>query len=163
MKQLLSRKAFYLFIFWWGGRSRGRGEAERILSRLLVQSRAWISRPWDHYLSQNQLNWLSHPSAPRKRHFNLSCIVEPVVSLVNVISVHELNHCQFHGYLSEIKTEYLDLPYHTAVWWPSSDSFIVIFFELRTNTEIFLNDNNHYHYYGEFYKLRFCCKPDGVS
>lgn len=42
-------------------------------------------------------------SAQRKN--DLSCIIEPVVSMTNYITFHELNYCLTNEYLSEIKTE----------------------------------------------------------
>lgn len=49
------------------------------------------------------------------KNLNLPSITETVVSKVNSVHFHELNHLQFHEFLLEIGSEYLDLHYHIGV------------------------------------------------
>ncbi|CAM5164836.1 unnamed protein product [Natator depressus] len=80
-----------------------------------------------------------HQQALYRKYLDLSCVMEPVVSTVNFIRSHGLNHCQFQAFLVEIESEYHDLPYHTSVRWLSCGKVLLQFFDLRTEIEMFLN------------------------
>ncbi|XP_076352669.1 general transcription factor II-I repeat domain-containing protein 2A-like [Tachypleus tridentatus] len=56
-----------------------------------------------------------HQKALCGKHLDLSCVIEPVVSIVNFIRSHALNHRKYRTFLEEINAEYSDLLYHTAV------------------------------------------------
>jgi len=40
----------------------------------------------------------------------MSCVMKPVVSVINLIRSHALNHRQFLDLLKEIDAEFVDLP-----------------------------------------------------
>jgi hypothetical protein len=66
----------------------------------------------------------------------MSEVLKPVMSAVNYIRSHELNHRQFREFIEEIGEN--DLPYYTAVRWLSCGNVLTRFFELRAIFEIFL-------------------------
>lgn len=49
------------------------------------------------------------------KNLNLPSITETIVSKVNSVHFHGLNHLQFHEFLLEIGSEYPDSPYHIVV------------------------------------------------
>ncbi|CAI9730336.1 Hypothetical predicted protein [Octopus vulgaris] len=53
---------------------------------------------------------------------DIFCALKPVVSALNFIRGHALNHRQFQAFLEEIDFEFCDLPYHTAVRWLNCDN-----------------------------------------
>ncbi|KAH1171522.1 hypothetical protein KIL84_007140, partial [Mauremys mutica] len=65
------------------------------------------------------LHCILHQQALCGKYLDLSCVMEPIVSTVNFIHSHGLNHRQFQAFLGEIESEYHDLPYHTSVQWLS--------------------------------------------
>ena len=67
-------------------------------------------------------------------------IMNVVVSTVNFIRRHGLNHRQFQTFLSEIDSEYGDVLYHTEVRWLSKGKVLRRFFALRHEIEIFLTE-----------------------
>ncbi|KOX71823.1 General transcription factor II-I repeat domain-containing protein 2B [Melipona quadrifasciata] len=71
-------------------------------------------------------NWvIIHQQVLSRKHLNLSCVIEPVVSTVNFIRSCTLNHHQFRDFLLEIETEYPDLLYHhTEILWLSNGELI---------------------------------------
>ncbi|CAM4600186.1 unnamed protein product [Lepidochelys olivacea] len=85
------------------------------------------------------LHCILHQQALYGKYLDLSCVMEPVVSTVNFIRSHGLNHHQFQAFLVEIESEYHDLPYHISVRWLSRGNVFLQFFELRTEIEMFLN------------------------
>jgi len=83
-----------------------------------------------------------HQQALCGKHVDLSSVLEPVVSTVNYIRSHGLNHRQFRDFLKEIDAEFPDLPYHTSVRWLSCGKVLARFFALRIEMELFLNEKN---------------------
>jgi hypothetical protein len=83
-----------------------------------------------------------HQQALCGKHVDLSSVLEPVVSTVNYIRSHGLNHRQFRDFLKEIDAEFPDLPYHTSVRWLSCGKVLARFFALRIEIELFLNEKN---------------------
>jgi hypothetical protein len=71
---------------------------------------------------------------------DMSEVLKPVISAVNYIRSHALNHRQFREFIEEIGEN--DLPYYTAVRWLSCGKVLTRFFELRAIIEIFLNEKN---------------------
>lgn len=68
-------------------------------------------------------------------------------TVVNFTSSHELNHCRFHKYLSELEPEYLDLSYYQKF-----DGLVVI---KVCDIFFFLSSRPILKFYYEFYKLDF--------
>lgn len=86
------------------------------------------------------LHCIIHQQALCAKYINMDIVMEPVVSTVNFIRSHALNHCLFRTFLEELEAESRDLPYHTSVRWLSCGKVLSRFFELRTEIEIFLNE-----------------------
>ena len=76
-------------------------------------------------------NGVTHQQALCSKHLDTSCVIKPVVWAVNFIRCHALIHRQFQTFLKEINAEYSDLPYHTAVRWPSCGKVLLRFYNLR--------------------------------
>ena len=55
-------------------------------------------------------------------------VIEPVMSTVNFICSPGLDYHQFHGFLSEIETEYPELPCHIGLWWFRAGKVLLWFF-----------------------------------
>ncbi|XP_065576307.1 general transcription factor II-I repeat domain-containing protein 2A-like [Artemia franciscana] len=88
------------------------------------------------------LYFLIHLQALCLKYVDMSCVMKSVVSVVNVIRSHALNHCQFHNFLKEIDSEFVDLPYYTAVRWLICGKILLHFFELRSQIDLFLTEKN---------------------
>ena len=56
------------------------------------------------------LHYIIHQQALCAKYVNMSCVLNPVVKMVNLIRSHGLNHRQFREMLKETGAEYLDLP-----------------------------------------------------
>jgi hypothetical protein len=65
--------------------------------------------------------------------------MEVVISTVNFIRKHGLNHHQFRHFLEEIVAEFGDVLYYAEVRWLSRGSVLRRFFNLRAAIEIFMN------------------------
>ena len=61
------------------------------------------------------LHCLIHQQAMCLKYVDMSCVMKPVVSVVNFIRSHALNHRQFRDFLKEIDAVFVDLPYYTTV------------------------------------------------
>ncbi len=88
------------------------------------------------------LHCIIHQQALCGKHLNIFCVLKPVVSVVNFIRGHALNHRQFQNFLKEVDSEYCDLPYHTAVRWLSCGKVLLRFYKLRTEIISFLAEKN---------------------
>lgn len=65
------------------------------------------------------LHCIIHQQALCGKTLDLSCVMDPIISIVNFIRSSALRHRQFQDFLKEIETEYPDIPYFTAVRWLS--------------------------------------------
>lgn len=77
------------------------------------------------------------------KYLNLSCVVEPVSSTVNLICSNGLNYHQFHEFLSDVVAECPDMVRNTAVQWFNSGKVLFQIFKFKTKIEIFLNERNY--------------------
>lgn len=84
-----------------------------------------------------------HQGALCAKSVDMSCVMRPVISVVNFIRSHGLKHRQFKCFLEEVESLSSDLPYHTAVRWLTCGKILSTFFCLRTEIEIFLNEKNN--------------------
>ena len=67
-----------------------------------------------------------HQQALCQKYVDMSCVMKPVVSVVIFIRSHALYHRQFRDFLKEIHSEFVDLPYYTAVRWLVVERFCCI-------------------------------------
>ncbi|KAK3702612.1 hypothetical protein RRG08_042602 [Elysia crispata] len=88
------------------------------------------------------LHCLIHQQALCLKYVDMSCVITPVVSAVNIIRSHALNHRQFRDFLKEIDAEFVDLPHYTAVRWLSCGKVLLHFFGLRLGIDLFLTEKN---------------------
>lgn len=58
-------------------------------------------------------------------------VISTITRTVNFIRAKDLNHRQFKAFLTELETEYGDLPYNTEVRWLSRRKVLQRCFELR--------------------------------
>ncbi|PNF40111.1 hypothetical protein B7P43_G09985, partial [Cryptotermes secundus] len=65
------------------------------------------------------LHCVIHQQALCAKHVDMSSVLKPVISIVNFICCHALNHRQFRSLLEECGSELIDLTYYTAVRWLS--------------------------------------------
>jgi len=65
------------------------------------------------------LNCIIHPQALCAKYVDISCVLDPVTKMVNLIRLHGLNHRQSREMLRETTTESIGMPYYTAVRWLS--------------------------------------------
>ena len=66
------------------------------------------------------LQCIIHPQALCAKYVDISCVLDPVTKMVNLIRLHGLNHRQLRvKMLRETKTESINMPYYTAVRWLS--------------------------------------------
>lgn len=66
-----------------------------------------------------------HQQIVIRKYVNLSCVIEPTVSLTYFIYSCGFNHHQCHLFLTEIEAKYPDLHYHTAVGQLSSGKVLL--------------------------------------
>ena len=65
------------------------------------------------------LHCIIHQQALCAKYVDISCVLDPVTKMVNLIRSHGLNHRQFREMLRETEIESVDMPYYTAVRWLS--------------------------------------------
>ena len=80
-----------------------------------------------------------HQEALCAKYLDISCVLQPVVKIVNFIRSHGLNHRQFRNMLKDNDADYLDLPYYTAVRWLSCGKLLTSMLELRKYVVEFLD------------------------
>ncbi|PNF39911.1 hypothetical protein B7P43_G18083, partial [Cryptotermes secundus] len=90
------------------------------------------------------LHCVIHQQALCAKHIDMSSVLKPVISIVDFIRCHALNHRQFRSFLEECDSELTDLTYYTAVRWLSCGKVLSRFFQLRNEIDIFLNEKNHH-------------------
>ncbi|XP_065580186.1 general transcription factor II-I repeat domain-containing protein 2-like [Artemia franciscana] len=88
------------------------------------------------------LHCLIHQQALCLKYVDMSCVMKPVASVVNFIRYHALYHRQFHDFLKEIDSEFLDLPYYAAVRWLSCGKVLLHCLEFRSQIDLFLTEKN---------------------
>lgn len=97
---------------------------------------------------------------------SLPFVIEPLISTVNFTHSHRLNHCQFCEFLSELKGEYPDLLYPTAIWQVRNDKIFCNllsschggnFSEWEQVTALTLG---HSYWHWIALKISFCCRLD---
>lgn len=87
-----------------------------------------------------QLHCIIHQQALCSKVLRWLNVMGVVVSSVNYIRSHGLNHRQFQQYLSEVEAEYGDVLYHTEVRWLSRGKVLKRFFDLRAEIRSFLDE-----------------------
>ena len=77
------------------------------------------------------LHCIIYQQALYAKYVDISCVLNPVIKIVNFIRSHRLNHRQFKEMLKETDTESVDLLYYTAIRWLSCGKVLTKVFELR--------------------------------
>ena len=88
------------------------------------------------------IHCIIHQQALCGKNLDISCVLKPVVSAVNFIRGHALNHRQFQAFLEEIDSDFCDLPYYTAVRWLSCGKVLFRFYKLRNEIDVFLTEKD---------------------
>lgn len=81
-----------------------------------------------------------HQQALCGKALDLADMMKIVSRTVNYMRSHALKHRQFKMFLSEVESEYPDLPYHCEVRWLSRGKVLQRFFELRDFVDIFMTE-----------------------
>ncbi|XP_076322403.1 protein FAM200B-like [Tachypleus tridentatus] len=84
------------------------------------------------------IHCIIHQPALCEKDLDISCVLKPVISAVNFIRGHALNHRQFKAFLKDIDWNFYDIPYHTAVRWLSCGKVLSRFYKLRREIDIFI-------------------------
>lgn len=87
-----------------------------------------------------QFHCIIHQQALCSKILRFENVMSVVVSCVNFIRHHGLQHRQFQSFLSEIEAEYGDVLYHAEVRWLSRGKVLKRFFALRQEIDIFLTE-----------------------
>jgi len=85
---------------------------------------------------------LIHQQALCSKSLKWDCDMKIVVSCVNFIRAHALNHRQFQKFLSELNDDYEDVLYHTEVRWLSRGRVLKRFYHLLPQITTFLLSKN---------------------
>ncbi|KAM7302595.1 general transcription factor II-I repeat domain-containing protein 2-like [Ixodes scapularis] len=67
-------------------------------------------------------------------------VMKVVTSVVNFIRARGLKHRKFQGYLKEMESEHMDIPYHTEVRWLSRGNVLSRFVALKADIIAFLQE-----------------------
>uniref|UniRef100_A0AAG5DQE7 SPIN-DOC-like zinc-finger domain-containing protein n=1 Tax=Anopheles atroparvus TaxID=41427 RepID=A0AAG5DQE7_ANOAO len=79
-----------------------------------------------------------HQQALCAKYLDISCVLQPVVKIVNYIRSHGLNHRQFRILLKDNESDFQDLPYYTTVRWLSCGKLLTRMLEIRKDVMEFL-------------------------
>lgn len=82
------------------------------------------------------LHCIIHQQALCVKHGDMSCVLKPVVSVVNFIRSRTLKHLQFRSFLGEIESESVDLSIYASVRWLSCGKVLLQFFKFRKEIKI---------------------------
>ncbi|XP_029657512.1 general transcription factor II-I repeat domain-containing protein 2A-like [Octopus sinensis] len=91
------------------------------------------------------IHCILHQHALCAKALNISCVLNPVIRIINFVRGSSLNHRQFKVLLDDFGSEYFDLPYYTAVRWLSCGNVLNRFYKLRSEIDIFLTSKNNYY------------------
>ncbi|XP_049291704.1 general transcription factor II-I repeat domain-containing protein 2A-like [Anopheles funestus] len=84
------------------------------------------------------IHCMIHQQALCAKYLDISCVLHPVVKIVNFIRSHGLNHRQFRSLLKDNESDYPDMPYYTAVRWLSCGKLLTRMLEIRKDVTEFL-------------------------
>ncbi|KAM8966907.1 general transcription factor II-I repeat domain-containing protein 2-like [Pelodytes ibericus] len=88
------------------------------------------------------IHCLIHQQALCSKSLKCDSVMKIVVSCVNFIRAHALNHRQFQKFLSELNVNYEDVLYHTEVRWLSRGRVLKRFYDLLPQITTFLLSKN---------------------
>lgn len=88
------------------------------------------------------IHCLIHQQALCCKSLKWDSVMKIVVSCVNFIRVHALNHRQFQEFLSELNVAHEDVLYHTEVRWLSRGRVLKRFYDLLPQITAFLLSKN---------------------
>ena len=84
------------------------------------------------------LHCVIHQENLCKTVLNIKHVIDPVVSVINLIRSRGLNHRQFRALLDDLETEHSDVLYHTSVRWLSLGKVLRRVWDLREEIVMFL-------------------------
>ncbi|KAL3859345.1 hypothetical protein ACJMK2_009570 [Sinanodonta woodiana] len=88
------------------------------------------------------IHCLIHQQALCSKSLKWDSVMNIVVSCVNFIRAHALNHRQFQEFLSELNASYEDVLYHTEVHWLSRGRVLKRFYDLLPQITAFMLSKN---------------------
>ena len=88
------------------------------------------------------IHCLIHQQALCSKSLKWDSVMKIVVSCVNFIRAHALNHRQFQEFLSELNASYEDVLYHTEVRWLSRGRVLKRFYDLLPQITAFMLSKN---------------------
>lgn len=88
------------------------------------------------------IHCLIHQQALCSKSLKWDSVMKIVVTCINFIRAHALNHRQFQEFLSELNVEHEDVLYHTEVRWLSRGRVLKRFYDLLPHITAFLLSKN---------------------
>ena len=77
------------------------------------------------------LHCVIHQESLCKAALNIKHVIDPIVSVINLIRARGLNHRQFRGLLEDLETEHSDILYHSSVRWLSLGKILRRMWDLK--------------------------------
>lgn len=84
------------------------------------------------------LHCVIHQESLCKAALNIKHVIDPVVSVINIIRARSLNHRQFKALLEDLETEHSDVLYHNSVRWLSLGKILRRVWDLKEEIVMFL-------------------------
>lgn len=84
------------------------------------------------------LHCVIHQESLCKAALNIKHVIDPVVSMINLIRARALNHRQFKALLEDLETEHHDVLYHSSVRWLSLGNILRRVWDLKEEIVMFL-------------------------
>jgi len=84
------------------------------------------------------LHCVIHQESLCKAALNIEHVIDPVVSVINLIRARALNHRQFKAMLEDLETEHSDIIYHSSVRWLSLGKILRRVWDLKEEIVMFL-------------------------
>lgn len=102
----------------------------------LIENKLKAEHPDSDVLS---FHCILHQESLCKTALDLKHVIDPVVSVVNIIRARALNHRQFKSLLEDMEAKYTDVIYHNSVRWLSLGKVLKRIWELQNEILVFLD------------------------